>query len=875
MDPEPQASPTAVGRAQEASDAREEPLVVQERDLAAVQRSEGRLKRRLARLQESHEAQLDATDRQRHQIATLKQQLATARDAHLALRSRREVRAVVRLARVAGRSGPVVAWLRGTVGAARQRILGPGPDRHVLRASRGAEAALARGIVASLPPAPPFPRMSITAIVVATTEAAATRLRAALAASGAPELQITVVGAADSLAEAAAGVTTEAVLLVSADVEPIEPTWLARLAGALAETGAAAVGSRLIHARRAGPRLGSLSEPADLTVRHDGVAFAVRAGRPVPALKGAGASPLEPSASQRRPVPALDSCLLVRTELLRRVGGIHPAQRLDVTDPDLSLRLRATGEEIVCVADAVAWHHGPASAPPTPDLLGRLDADWGPRLAREVLEDRLIGRRQWSEEAAIFGVLASGPDADGRGGVPGRPAALAEEVTRSLVALGWTAMPLPRPRTDSAGGRDIRAQQAVDVAVILDPMEDVTSLSRNHVRVACVAGTADAWVGRPWFDDVDVVLVATEDGRAEIARRSTRMPWLVGQVEGTAATVPEHALAPDWGPAIAQRVRDWAAARRFAVVMGADTWEKAPTWGDSYFARALQRQLERRGHPAVVAVTNDSTEPYVVRADAVIHVFGVRAPATRPSQLNILWVISHPHRITRRMCDGYDLLFSASDLFGADLAERLGRPVQSLHQATDVERFRPDPTGPRHEVLFVGNSRHVRRAVLDHLAGTSLDLSVYGGGWTPELLDPRYFKGTWVPNEELGRYYAGAAVVLADHWPDMRDEGFIANRVYDAVAAGAFVVSDDVIGIEEEFDGGVATFRGPEELVAVVERYVADPDARRAAAERARQAVLARHTFGHRADALLAEARPVLTSRPSRIGPPGQGPHAG
>jgi len=871
MDPEPEASPSAAERDSGASDAGGE----RDREASAPREEPLVLRRRLARLQESHEELLDATDRQRRQIATLKQQLATARDAQSALRSRRAVRVLVRLARIAARSGPALARLRGPVAAARQRILGPGPGQHVLRASHGAEAALARDIVASLPSPPPFPPISITALVLATTEAAVARLRAALAAAGAPELQVTVVGAADSLAEAAAGVTTDAVLLVSADVEPLEPTWLARLAAALAETGAGAAGSRLVHARRAGPRCGLLSQPADLTVRHDGVAFALRAGRPVPALKGAGASPLAPSEPRVRPVPALDSCLLVRTELLRRAGGIHPEQRLDVTDPDLALRLRAAGEEIVCVADSVAWHHGPASAPPTPELLARLDADWGPRLAREVLEDRLHGRRQWSEEAATFVVLASAPDGGARGGIPGRPAALAEEVTRSLVALGWTAIPPGRPRARTEGGRDHRPLPAADVAVILDPMEDITSISRNLVRVACVAGPADAWLGRPWFDDLDVVLVATEDGGAEIARRSTRTPWLVGQAEGTVAPAPGHAPAPDWGPAITQRVRDWAAARRFAVVMGADTWEKAPTWGDSYFARALQRQLERRGHPAVVAVTNDATEPYVVRADAVIHVFGVRAPATRPSQVNLLWVISHPHRITRRMCDGYDLLFCASDLFGADLAERLGRPVHRLHQATDEERFRPDPTGPRHEVLFVGNSRHVRRAVLDHLAGTSIDLSVYGGSWTPELLDPRYLKGTWIPNEELGRYYAGASVVLADHWPDMRDEGFIANRVYDAVAAGALVVSDDVVGIEEEFDGGVAIFRTPAELVAVVERYVADPAARRATAERARRAVLARHTFGHRADAILAQALPALTARPSTIGPAGQGPHAG
>jgi hypothetical protein len=857
-----------------ASDPGDASLDALERELAKARLAEQTTRRRLARLQESHETLLDAVDRQKRQIATLKERLAAARAAYSGLGSRRAVRVAVRASAVARRSGSVVARIRGTVGGAPSGPLRPGETSHALRAPRSAEVAMARALVESLPSAPPFPPLSITALVVATTEAATTRLCTTLAGIGTPNLTVRTVGPEDSLADAAARVTTDALLLVSADVEPLEPAWLARLAAALTETGAAAVGSRLIHARRTGPRSGPRSEPADLTIRHEGVVFTMEGGRPVPVLAGAGTAPGLRSAPSRRFVPALDSCLLVRADSLREAGGLHPEQRLDVTDPDVTLRLRAVGGEIVCVDDAIAWHHGPTPGPPTREVRERLGVDWGPRLVREVLQDRLLGRRRWSAEPATFDVLASGP-APGAGDPGDGGAGLATAVARSLAAHGWSERRVAVGRPDSAEAGERGSTGDVDVVVILDPEMDVASLPRHCIRVACIPGSADSWLGCPWLDDVDVVLVANEEAATAILLHTTRTAWLVPPAEGAPSRDPEDGVERNWGLAVVERVRDWVGARRFAVVMGADTWEKAPTWGDSYFARALQRQLERRGHPTVVAVTNDAAEPYVMRADAVVHIFGVRAPATRTSQLNVLWVISHPHRITHRLCDGYDLIFSASDVFGADLAERLGRPVHRLHQATDEERFRPDPTGPHHEVLFVGNSRQVRRAVLDDLAGTSVDLSVYGGGWTPDLLDPRYLKGTWIPNEELGRYYAGADVVLADHWPDMRDEGFIANRVYDAAAAGAFVVADDVVGIDEEFDGGVATFGSRDELIAVVERYLADPGARRAAAAQARGAVLARHTFGHRAEALLAEVRPLLDARPSSIEPPGHRSHAG
>ena len=85
-------------------------------------------------------------------------------------------------------------------------------------------------------------------------------------------------------------------------------------------------------------------------------------------------------------------------------------------------------------------------------------------------------------------------------------------------------------------------------------------------------------------------------------------------------------------------------------------------------------------------------------------------------------------------------------------------------------------------------------------------------------------RGDGIPNAEVGRYYASAAIVLNDHWHDMRAEGFISNRIYDALACGAFVISDQVEGIEAEFDGAVVTYRERPELEALIERYLGDPD---------------------------------------------------
>lgn len=300
-----------------------------------------------------------------------------------------------------------------------------------------------------------------------------------------------------------------------------------------------------------------------------------------------------------------------------------------------------------------------------------------------------------------------------------------------------------------------------------------------------------------------------------------------------------------------------------AIHIAAPNTEVGATWGDMSFAEALRAGFEDRGWVATVHAQDTWEAPTSVHADVALHLFGVAVPAVRPGQVSLLWVISHPDRLSARRCRTYDAVFVASDSFRDQLAARIATPVYALHQATDPDRFFPEPSGPHHELLFVGSSRRIHRPILDALSGTAHDLAVYGGNWTPELLDPRYLHGEWIPNEDLHRYYSSADIVLNDHWRDMREEGFISNRVYDALASGAFVLSDRVPGMDEAFDGGVATYERDEDLAAIIEDALAHPNERRARAERGRAAVLARHTFAHRVDSIISAVDPLWRTSPA------------
>ncbi|HEX5145647.1 MAG TPA: glycosyltransferase, partial [Conexibacter sp.] len=306
----------------------------------------------------------------------------------------------------------------------------------------------------------------------------------------------------------------------------------------------------------------------------------------------------------------------------------------------------------------------------------------------------------------------------------------------------------------------------------------------------------------------------------------------------------------------------------FALQICPQRWDGAERWGDTHFARALADELERRGHRARLEVLAEWDAPGREPADVTIHLRGLWPSVPRADELSVLWNISHPDLVTTAELDAYDLVLTPSARHAEQLATSTATPVELVEQATDPVVFFPD-ADPAHarELAFVGNSRGVLRPILrDLLAGgpPAHDLAVWGQQWEP-FLAPALIAGEHLPNDRVRRAYASAAIVLNDHWDDMRAQGIVSNRVYDALACGALVVSDHLPELEERFGDAVVTYRTPDELRALVRELLADPAqrAQRAAAGRAR--VLAHHTFRHRVDALLGAVGALKTASPRPI----------
>lgn len=306
---------------------------------------------------------------------------------------------------------------------------------------------------------------------------------------------------------------------------------------------------------------------------------------------------------------------------------------------------------------------------------------------------------------------------------------------------------------------------------------------------------------------------------------------------------------------------------RWAIKNAAPAGPGGGRWGDTHFASALAAALRDHGQEVVVDRRPEWDRATGRHDDVVLVLRGLVAHEPGPEQVSLLWVISHPELVTADEVRGYDRVLAAGRAWAErrsrDWAEQLTGPIEPLPQATDPERFHPDAAAPDtgEPVLFVGNSRRMLRPVVRDALAAGLPLAVYGDLWSG-LVPDEVVRARSLPNESLAAAYRSAGVVLNDHHEAMRADGFVSNRLFDAVASGARVVSDPVDGLAELFGPSVQVYETPDDLRRLA--TLDDPDsvfgddaARRAAAARVRT----EHSFAARAAHLVEVALGARAAR--------------
>jgi glycosyltransferase involved in cell wall biosynthesis len=282
-------------------------------------------------------------------------------------------------------------------------------------------------------------------------------------------------------------------------------------------------------------------------------------------------------------------------------------------------------------------------------------------------------------------------------------------------------------------------------------------------------------------------------------------------------------------------------------------------WGDYHFARSLSEALLRLGCRSRIDYLRSWDDPGDGDLDLVLR--GLERFSPKPGRPALLWVISHPDLVTIEELRQYDQAFVASRRLARRWSADSGITVAPLLQCTDRTLFFPDPSdAPRNrEILFVGNSRNVFRPAIRALVAAGLAPTVYGTRWE-SLIDPSHIRSTLIPNAVVGDLYRKAGVVLNDHWPDMRGAGMLSNRVFDALACGAPVVSDEIDDLPDGFADFIIEFGPQQPMDKAVAAALAEDSQRRAARRAFADTVRQEHSFDRRAETILECARALVAS---------------
>jgi len=280
-------------------------------------------------------------------------------------------------------------------------------------------------------------------------------------------------------------------------------------------------------------------------------------------------------------------------------------------------------------------------------------------------------------------------------------------------------------------------------------------------------------------------------------------------------------------------------------------------WGDYHFANSLKKEFKKRGYVANVKSYPEwpgrSNSEYVLVLRG-----GYEYYPKAEKQKTIMWNISHPDMVSLEDYSRYDLVYVASDRLAEELSQKLDVPVKALLQCTDEEVMSYDDEQERYELLFIGNTRSIGyRQIINDVLPTDYKLSVYGDGW-PGRIPQENFAGPYIDNAEIGQAYHSAKIVLNDHWEDMKEYGFVSNRLFDVLAAQAFVISDDIPEIHDLFDGCVETYTTKEELKEKIDYYMQNAAERKEKAKKGREIVLKEHTFSKRVGQIVKDMESLL-----------------
>lgn len=219
-------------------------------------------------------------------------------------------------------------------------------------------------------------------------------------------------------------------------------------------------------------------------------------------------------------------------------------------------------------------------------------------------------------------------------------------------------------------------------------------------------------------------------------------------------------------------------------------------FGDYYFAQSLKKKLEIYGHTVEIDCLDNWYDGKSSDSDLIIAIQGLHSYKPIEGQKSFCWLISHPDSVKGDDLIQYSKVFVPSQKLIDSTKVLSIENSFLLPQCTDTDLFFPLDIERRGKIVFVGNSRGIFRRCIQYAIELNLEFDLYGSGWN-DLIDSKYIKGEFIPNDKLVEIYNSYDIVLNDHWDDMLEQGIVSNRFYDVMACRSILVTDWPDGLDK------------------------------------------------------------------------------
>lgn len=245
----------------------------------------------------------------------------------------------------------------------------------------------------------------------------------------------------------------------------------------------------------------------------------------------------------------------------------------------------------------------------------------------------------------------------------------------------------------------------------------------------------------------------------------------------------------------------------------------------------------------------------------LLHKYDLRKISyAEPSLITVAWMRNWISAwLEQPWFSSYDLGLASSTFAVQWIASQsTGVPTELLRLATNPTRFYPAQatTDFTADYAFTGSYWGVSREIFNFNPKTlNYTGAYYGHGLNAiEILEP-VFRGT-LPYENVVNVYQSVRVVIDDSNHVTRPWGSLNSRVFDAVACGANVITNNLIGAKEVFGTQFPTWTTADELRVGLDYLLKDDERSLTMGQHFREVVLKQHTYNHR----TLELRSILDS---------------